>query len=299
MTDANERTVLITGAAGFVGRALARVLAAEGWRVTGLDRSGPSGQVPFAEFWQGDLLDAAALARLSQGRSHAAVVHLAGLRPGASRQGELLAVNVGGTSAALEQLARPGCHFVFFSTGLVYGDRPGPFVESMRASPTDDYAKSKLAAETLVSGWGHAHHSPVTVLRPSVLYGPGAPGQMLLQSLLQALRMGQPFAMTAGEQRRDFLHVDDAAAAVASLLRRRSEGVWNLASGESPSVREAAELAAAIAGRPELLRVGALPYRPGEVFDYRLDGSALRRALDWKPSVGLAAGLARLWKELA
>ncbi len=103
--------------------------------------------------------------------------------------------------------------------------------------------------------------------------------------------------MTGGEQRRDFLHVGDAAAAVASLLSRRTAGVWNLASGESPSVREAAELAAGIAGRPGLLRVGALPYRPGEVFDYRLDASALRRALDWRPRITLAAGLERLWKE--
>jgi nucleoside-diphosphate-sugar epimerase len=299
MTDATERAVLITGAAGFVGRALAGGLAAQGWRVTGLDRTAPPDAGPFADFVTGDLLDPAALAPLAQRPAPAAVVHLAGLRPGPAPLGELFAVNVGGTAAALAQLARPGCHFVLVSTGLVYGNQPGPFTEAMPPLPSDPYAQSKLAAEALVTSWGRAWRSPVSVLRPSVLYGSGAPAGMLLRSLLQALRAGEPFAMTAGEQRRDFLHVDDAAAAIGALLARRLEGTWNLASGESPSVREAAELAASIAGRPELLRVGALPYRPGEVFDYRLDASGLRRALDWRPRIGLAAGLARLWQELA
>jgi nucleoside-diphosphate-sugar epimerase len=122
---------------------------------------------------------------------------------------------------------------------------------------------------------------------------------MLLLSLMDALRQQRPFPMTPGEQLRDFLHVDDAAAAVARVLERRAEGTWNLASSESISVKQAAELGAAIAGRPDLLRVGELPYRPNEIFDYRLDGSALQRAVGFQPRIELAAGLERLWRETA
>jgi nucleoside-diphosphate-sugar epimerase len=118
---------------------------------------------------------------------------------------------------------------------------------------------------------------------------------MLLGALLGSLRRREPFAMTWGEQRRDFLHVEDAAEAAARVLEQREEGTWNLASGESLTVRQAAELGAAIAGRPDLLRLGALPYRAREVFDARLDSSAVRAALGWRPRVTLRAGLEALW----
>jgi nucleoside-diphosphate-sugar epimerase len=253
---------------------------------------------PFAEFWQCDLLDDGALAKLASERSFDALVHLAGVLPGRRARAELFAVNVGGTSAVLEHFARNGTHVVLFSTGLVYGKQSGPFREEMACSPTEPYGQSKLAAEALTTSWAAAVGSKVAVLRASVLYGPGAPAAMLLVSLLHALRQRQPFAMTAGEQLRDFLHVDDVASAVAGLLDRRADGTFNLASGESQSVREAAELAAVIAGLPGLLRIGELPYRASEVFDYRLDNRALRQAIDWRPRVPLAEGLRRLWEEV-
>jgi nucleoside-diphosphate-sugar epimerase len=149
----------------------------------------------------------------------------------------------------------------------------------------------------LVVAWGRAHRTPVAVLRPSVIYGPGAPAGMLLVALMESLRRQAPFPMTAGAQLRDFLHVDDAASAVAAVLERGVGGTWNLASGESRTVREAAELGADLAGRRDLLRVGELPYRPNEVFDYRLDPGALRAACGWQPRVSLREGLLRLWRE--
>jgi nucleoside-diphosphate-sugar epimerase len=296
------RTVLITGAAGFVGRAVARALADAGCRVIGLDRVLPDPtereRAGFERFVACDLFDAPALADAAKGTAFDAVVHLAGVLPGAPLR-ELFAVNVGGTSAVLERFAGPDCHLTFFSTGLVYGSQPGPFREDMDCRPTDPYAQSKLAAETLVRAYGRASGARVAVLRPSVLYGRGAPAGMLLVSLLRALASGEPFAMTAGEQLRDFLHVEDAARAVALLVEHRAEGTWNLASGQSVHVRQAAELGAAIASRPELLRVGVLPYRDGEVFDYRLDGSALQRAIDFRPRLDLDAGLRKMWEEMS
>jgi UDP-glucose 4-epimerase len=289
-----ERTVLVTGAAGFVGRSVCRVLAAAGWRVTGLDRAAP-GTGTSSEFLTHDLLEEAR----TEERRFSALVHLAGVLPGSVPRGQLFAVNVGGTAAALERFAHPDCHVVLFSTGLVYGRQPAPFVETQPCRPVDGYGQSKLCAETLVTAWSGATGAPATVLRPSVIYGNGAPPRMLLVSLLAALRRGEPFDMTAGEQRRDFLHVDDVASAVARILDGRVVGTFNLASGATVTVREAAQLAAGLAGRPELLRLGALPYRPDEVFDYRLDSGALRAATDWRPRIDLSAGLRRLWEELS
>ncbi len=284
-------SVLITGAAGFVGTRLCQAFAAAGFDVTGLDRVAP--RTPACgRFLTGDLLAAG-----EDTHSFSTVVHLAGLLPGKAPPGDLFAVNVGGTSAVLRRYVSQGSHLILFSTGLVYGDQPGPFGEGLACRPRDPYAESKLAAEVVARAGCETRQAQLTVVRPSVIYGTGAPAGMLLVSMMAALRRGEVFPMTAGEQRRDFLHVNDLASAVVGLAQRRPEGVFNVAAGESHTVREAAEIAAQVSGRGDLLRLGQLPYRPDEVFDYRLDARALQTALGWRAAIRLHDGLARLWKE--
>jgi nucleoside-diphosphate-sugar epimerase len=293
------RRVLITGAAGFVGRTLGRRLSLAGFSVSGLDLTLPSNgatePLGFVRFAPCDLLDDQALQHLPFEHDFDAVVHLAAVLPARVPRGTLFAANVGCTSAVLERFVRPSCQLVLFSTGLVYGAQPGPFHEGLECMPTEPYGQSKLAAEALARAHCRAKGSPLCVLRPSVLYGPGAPTGMLLSSMLETLRKGEPFAMTPGEQLRDFLHVEDVASAVLAILEQRAEGTWNLSSGASCTVRQAAELGATIAKHPELLRIGALPYRQNEVFDYRLDPRELERAVGWLPQIPLSAGLEALW----
>jgi nucleoside-diphosphate-sugar epimerase len=290
--------VLITGAGGFVGNRLARCLTELGYRVSGLDRrSDVFGS--YSEYARCDLSDDASVARAEFSRRFDAIVHLAGVLPRQRTRGELFAINTGATSAVLHHFAHEACHVVFFSTGLVYGEQPGPFVEDMECLPRHPYAQSKLAAEGLVRSWARIHEARATVLRPSVLYGIGAPRDMLVSSLLNSLHLGEPVQMTAGEQLRDFLHVDDAVRAVTLVLERGVSGTFNLAAGASHSVREVAELMGRISGRADLLRMGALPYGPSEVFDYRLDPAALRSAVGFVPTHSLATGLASTWGQLS
>lgn len=291
-------TVLITGASGFVGQALSRALSATGWRVLGLDRT-PCPKVgadAFTAFLQHDLRDERPRTRFTEQGEIDAIVHLAAQLPGVATRDELFEINAQGTARVLEHFAQPGTHVVLFSTGLVYGPQRAPFREDMTCAPSGDYAESKLAAEVIAANWGWKNRSPVAVLRPSVLYGAQAPGHMLLRSLVSALKKGESFPMTGGEQLRDFLHVEDAVRAVQRVLEQRAQGAWNLAANQSVTVLEAATLAARIAGRTDLLRVGALPYRNDEVFDYRLDATRLRMAFDWHPRVDLPTGIEQLWE---
>jgi UDP-glucuronate decarboxylase len=293
-----RREVLITGAAGFVGKRLARYLTELGYRVSGLDRA-ENGLGSHSEFCRCDLSDDASVAGAGFSARFDAIVHLAGALPRRTTRSELFAVNTGATSAVLHHFAHRACHVVLFSTGLVYGEQPGPFVEDMECLPRHPYAQSKLAAEGLVQSWARMHGARATVFRPSVLYGNGAPADMLVSSLLTSLHRGEPVQMTPGEQLRDFLHVDDAARAVALVLEHGISGTFNLAAGASHSVREVAELIGRISGRKELLRIGALPYSPSEVFDYRLDARALRSAVGFAPAHTLQAGLELAWSELS
>jgi nucleoside-diphosphate-sugar epimerase len=234
------------------------------------------------------LSDDASIARISFSGKFDAIVHLAGVTPGRSTRGELFAVNT----------AEKKSHVVLFSTGLVYGNQPGPFHEDMECLPQDPYGQSKWAAEDLLRSWARIHQARATVLRPSVLYGSGAAGSMLVSSLVRSLRLEEPVELTLGEQLRDFLHVDDAVRAVALVLERGVPGTFNLAAGTSHRIREVAELLGRISGRPDLLRLGALPYRASEVFDYRLDPTALRAAVGFVPQRDLASGLAAVWEDL-
>lgn len=295
-----KQRILITGARGFLGQALLSVLNQEHVDVVAFDRApllarqaaaGPS-QVTHLE---GDLLRPSSLDELEERGPFDTIVHLAAILPADTDTGAVFAVNVGGT-AVTQKLCRPDTHFILLSSGLVYGDQPGPFHEGLACQPLNPYAQSKLAAETVVSAGARATGGLVTVLRASVIYGPAAPSRMLLVSLVESLRLGEVFPMSKGEQYRDFLHVDDAAVAIMEVMRRHLGGIFNLCSGEATTVLNAAELAASVAGRQDLLRPGALPYRDGEVFDYRLDCSALSTALGWSARIKLREGLESLWK---
>ena len=301
-TIRSRRSVLVTGASGFVGRHVCALLSASGWKVTGLDRklvalgTGCDGNA-FQDFWTCDLRDPASVRRRRPSSPFDAIVHLAEQRPESESLEALLAVNAGGTAALLDGLGGPQSHFVLLSTGRVYGHQRPPFREAMVSLPADPYARSKVAAEAVARARCEILSAPLTILRPSVLYGRGAPPGTLFTALFAALRRGEPFPMTIGEQTRDFLHVDDAARALWVILEKATVGTWNLASGRSWTVLAAARLAAEVAGRAELLRPGVLAGSPGDGFDHRLEGMALRRATGWYPRVDLLTGLRRLWAE--
>jgi nucleoside-diphosphate-sugar epimerase len=134
-----------------------------------------------------------------------------------------------------------------------------------------------------------------TVLRPSVAYGPGQAPDMLVSALVAALVAGQEMPMTAGEQTRDFVYVDDV---VDALVRAAGTDaavgrIINVGSGVPVRIRDVAQLAEDLTGAQGLVKLGALPYRPGEQMDYSLDVSLARELLGWTPSTSMKDGLRR------
>jgi nucleoside-diphosphate-sugar epimerase len=294
-------SILLTGAAGFVGRA---VLAASGTehRWTALDIGFPPNWSPgtaVTESAISDLSDPIALLSLVERVQPEAVVHLAGWTGKGSsveNRSRLLGANLVSTWNLLDAIAswkpeRP-VHFVLASSALVYGDQPGPFLESMSTRPSDEYAMTKWLAEEAVRAYGRRGLVLPTVVRPSVIYGPGQSGTMFVPSLARALASGSPFPMTAGEQKRDLLHVADAARAILSLVGSRAEGVYNIGTGIGVPMLDIGRKMARMAGRPDLLRPGEIPYRGNEVWDYAVDASRLTATTGWTPLSGLDDGLA-------
>jgi nucleoside-diphosphate-sugar epimerase len=124
------------------------------------------------------------------------------------------------------------------------------------------------------------------------LYGPGEAATRLVPSVVRALLEGTPAAVSEGSQIRDFLHVDDVAEAFVALLDGDVQGPVNIGSGNGVAIREVVELAGAAAGRPDLIRFGAVETRPGEPVSLVADVRRLRDEVGFRPRIALEDGLA-------
>ncbi len=196
--------------------------------------------------------------------------------------------------------ATPGAdrrHFVFFSSGgTVYGNAPGrPNVEDDPCHPIGHYGRAKREAERRVEHYAREHGLPCTILRIANPYGYPVPknrAQGLIPHALRCATEGQPLTLWGdGTARKDFLYYTDFLAGLASVLRERLTGTYNLCAGESHQVREVLDLVEAQTGAPIALTFTAAPN--WDVHDSRLDRTRLSAATGWRPLVPLTEGIRR------
>jgi UDP-glucose 4-epimerase len=298
--------VLVTGATGFLGRALVRELVRLGHEPLALVRRASAAAELAAVHGRRvrarevDLGDPGAVRRALSGIRPSLVFHLAGGRATSSTTAiqENLHSNLAPTVALLSALEKAGVDsFVLASTGEAYGKQPGPFHEDLPTMPQTPYAAAKVAAEAAVSAAHGASGFPGIVARLSVVYGPGpwsgAAAGMLVPRVLEAARAGRAFRMTPGDQTRDFLYVDDAARALVRLAETpEARGrIVNVGAGRSHPVGEVARRLLAELGDPIALELGAVPHGPSEIMDYRFDVTRLRALTGFEPEVSLEEGL--------
>ena len=282
--------VVVTGAAGFLGRAVVAALAADGVPVVALDRRPPPagpGVTPIrADLLGGDRAAGAAL------READAVLHLAG-RPGVRDAGpEAQAArardNVAATAAVLSAVPA-GTPLVVTSSSSVYGGAAGrPSRETDRLRPLGGYARSKAAVEALCAARGGA----VAVLRPFTVAGEGQRPDMALARWIAAVRAGRPIEILGCPSRtRDVTDVRDLVTAVRLAAERGVTGLLNVGTGRP---RTLAELAAAVCralGAPaELVVRPAAAVEPAATW---ADTALCRRRLGFVPATDLDALLAR------
>jgi len=233
-------TVLVTGAAGFIGMHLSLRLLADGHRVVGLDnlnayydpalkqtRLARLQAHPDFVFHRVDIADAAAVAGAFAAARPSRVVHLAaqaGVRHALEHPHDYAASNLAGATAVLESCRRHGVeHLVFASSSSVYGGNTRvPFVETDPVDhPVSFYAATKRANELMAHSYAHLFDLPVTMLRYFTVYGPWGRPDMAIWKFSDALLAGRPIDVYAGGTlERDFTYVDDAVEATLALLGR-------------------------------------------------------------------------------
>ncbi|MGD2026834.1 MAG: NAD-dependent epimerase/dehydratase family protein [Anaerolineales bacterium] len=245
---------LITGAAGFLGSALANHLSREGHQVRGLDdlsTGEPQALFEDVHFTRGDVNDRPKLWTLLQDVD--CVYHLAArvlVAESLLYPREYNAVNVGGTVSLMEAMRDVGVgRVVFISSGAVYGDQQEqPVNENMSPQPRSPYAVSKLAAEYYVKTIGALWGIDTVILRVFNAYGPGqllppAHAPLIPNFLRHAVRSGTLVIHGDGRQTRDFIYVSDVVRAMtaASTAPNVNQQVINIGTGQETSVRMVAE----------------------------------------------------------
>jgi nucleoside-diphosphate-sugar epimerase len=294
--------VLVTGAAGFVGAAVAAELVRRGHRVTAAVRPGSDlhrldAVAGAIDLHRADLRDPEAVERLVRESRPELCLHLAaaGAVVPCDDPDEVVAANALSPLELGRALERSGCgRLVTAGSSSEYGPVAGPMAEDRLPDPDDGYGAAKLAGMVLVRAAARGWDMRVAHLRLFSVYGPGEDPRRLVMSVLLALRAGVPIDLTPGGQVRDFVYLDDATRAFVAAGERDipSGAVVNVGSGEEVSVHRLALTAAAVVGAdPSLLRFGVRPYRSGERFAWRASTDLAAELLGWRAETPLRDGL--------
>ncbi|OLE21079.1 MAG: dTDP-glucose 4,6-dehydratase [Actinobacteria bacterium 13_1_20CM_3_71_11] len=305
-----SQTLLITGAAGFIGSNFVRYWRRErpGDRVVALDKltyAGCRENLADVEdditFVQGDIGNRELIEHLLRAHKVDVVVNFAAESHNSLaivRPGEFFATNVMGTQGLLDAVRTVGvARFHQISTCEVYGDMdlddPGAFTEESPYRPRTPYNASKAASDHVVRAYHHTYGVPVTITNCANNFGPYQFPEKVIPLFTTRALQGQPLPMYATvKNRREWLHVLDHCAAIAAVLDHGTVGeTYHVGSGVEADIETIADLILAELGLPDSLKT-IVPDRPSHDRRYLLDSSKLRTELGWRPEHDFQAGLA-------
>lgn len=311
-------TVLLTGAAGFIGYHVAEALLARGEHVLGVDNLNAYYDVrlkqarlarldgkPGFTFCQADVADREAIHGLvGQNSDIELIVHLAaqaGVRHSLTDPYAYVQSNVMGHLVVLEaaRLAPKLRHVVYASSSSVYGANMSlPFSEADRVdTPVSIYAATKRADELISHAYAHLHRLPQTGLRFFTVYGPWGRPDMAYYSFARAIVAAEPITLyDGGTLRRDFTYIDDIVAGVIGCLDRPPEGslparVLNIGNHRSERVSTLVRLLEKALGKQAIVRDAPRP--PADVEETFASIDAIAGLTGFAPRTSLEEGVPR------
>lgn len=320
--------ILVTGAAGFIGAALARRLLDRGDQVVGLDvmndyydvgvkeaRLAPLLEEPGFTFVKMDLADRDGMARLFAEQGFDAVMNLAaqaGVRYSLENPNAYVDSNLVGFGNLLEGCRHNGVgHFVYASSSSVYGANTSmPFsIHDNVDHPLSLYAASKKANELMAHTYSHLYGLPSTGLRFFTVYGPWGRPDMALFLFTKKILAGEPIdVFNYGHHRRDFTYIDDIVEGVIRVIDHPAEPnpdwdgaapdpgsskapwrVYNIGNNEPVELMRYIEVLEDCLGKKA--EKNLLPLQPGDVPDTYANVEDLVKDFDYKPDTPIEVGI--------
>jgi dTDP-glucose 4,6-dehydratase len=322
-----ERTILVTGGAGFIGsNFVLQWIETEGTPVINLDKLTYAGNLRNLaniasdsrhEFLHGDINDRNLVRRLLRERQPRAIVHLAAeSHVDRSIRGpdEFIRTNVLGTFSLLEearaywselpQADRDSFRFLHISTDEVYGSlgaKDAPFTETTPYAPNSPYSASKAASDHLVRAYHHTYHLPVLTTNCSNNYGPYQFPEKLIPLMILNARAGKALPVYGdGENVRDWLYVGDHCAAIRTVLERGRTGeIYNIGGSSERANIAIVETVCAILDElcpqdpvlPHKELITFVKDRPGHDRRYAINANKVERELGWRPQETFETGI--------
>jgi dTDP-glucose 4,6-dehydratase len=324
--NSDLKTILVTGAAGFIGSAFVRLLLRdERYAVVSVDKLTYAGSLeslaevdanPRHSFAKVDICDGSTIGSLLERYRPTAIVHLAAeshVDRSIDGPAEFIQTNLVGTFSLLQQAlaywralpapAQATFRFVHISTDEVFGSLgpEGCFTEQTPYAPRSPYSASKAGSDHLVQAWYHTYGLPTITTNCSNNYGPFQFPEKLIPLMILNARRGQPLPVYGrGDNVRDWLFVDDHARALLLALEHGVAGeTYNVGGANERRNLDVVEdicqivdeLAPdeRIAPRRSLIRF--VDDRPGHDLRYAIDASKIRRELGWSPRETFESGL--------
>jgi UDP-glucuronate 4-epimerase len=309
-----DQTILVTGAAGFIGFHVARQLLAEGRNVVGLDslnnyydpalkraRLNILRENTRFSFVQTDLADRPSIASLFAKYRFPVVIHLAaqaGVRHSIDHPHAYVDANLEGFVNVLEGCRHNDCrHMIYASSSSVYGaNKKLPFsVDDKTDHPVSLYAATKKANELMAHSYSHLYRLPVTGLRFFTIYGPWGRPDMAIFLFAKAIVEGKPIKLfNHGKMRRDFTYIDDVTRVVLRLVDRIPAGrtpaqIYNVGNHHPEELTHVVALLEKELGRAAVTHM--LPMQPGDVTETFADVGDLMRDVGFSPETSIEDGI--------
>jgi nucleoside-diphosphate-sugar epimerase len=249
--------------------------------------------LPKVEVIHGDLLELDALKQQLEKTQPEICIHLAWYaEPGKYWGSEENLKMLTATLQLASCMAKQGCRkFVGTGTCVEYDTDLGYLSESTPTRPRSLYAAAKLASYNMLTEFAARVHMDFAWARLFQPYGPYEDSHRLVPSIISSLLQNRRARLTKGEQIRDFLHVEDVAAAIWAVTESKLLGAVNVGSGAPVSVHDLAARIGDILGRQDLLKFGALPMSPAEPKFICANNARLRENTSWVPRFDLEKGL--------
>lgn len=287
------KRVLLTGASGFIGSHCLRPLVERGYEVHAVART-PRAPAQEGVTWHAaDLLRPGAAEALVQAVKPTHLLHLAWYVV----PGKLITApeNFDWVTASFELVRRfteaGGTRAAVCGSGYEYDWSHGYCTEGLTPTVPDTiYGACKHALHEMARTYAAARGLSLAWPRVFFLYGPAEHPQRLVSSVIRALLKGEAAPCSHGRQIRDYLHVQDVADGLVAVLDSAATGPVNVSAGSATTLREIVLTIGRLIGRPELVKLGALPARANDL-PLVVGANAKAAAIGWQPRLDLESGL--------